>query len=40
MSVSDASWTTSAEEDRLAAGGYWIDPVDLAAAEAALGLTP
>jgi hypothetical protein len=40
MSTSDASWTTSADDDALPGGGYWISPDDLALAQAALGLTP
>jgi serine protease AprX len=38
LSVSDASWTSNAEDDAIAAGGYWITAEDLAAAEAELGI--
>jgi hypothetical protein len=34
----DATWTTSAETEANAANGEWIDPAELAAAEAELGL--
>jgi serine protease AprX len=35
----DASWTSNANSEGLEAGGEWIEPAELAAAEAELGLT-